>query len=74
MQSQGFAYVNSDEVERPILVSSRNLNHAMAGDKVSVRLFAARKKHDLEGEIIEITERAKSVFVGTVQTSRNFAF
>lgn len=74
MQSQGFAYVNSDEVERPILVSSRNLNHAMAGDKVSVRLFAARKKHDLEGEIIEITERAKSVFVGTVQTSPNFAF
>ncbi len=74
MQSQGFAYVNSDEVERPILISSRNLNHAMAGDKVSVRLFAARKKHDLEGEIIEIIERAKSVFVGTVQTSRNFAF
>jgi ribonuclease R len=28
----------------------------------------------LEGEIIEITERAKSVFVGTVQISRNFAF
>jgi ribonuclease R len=74
MQSQGFAYVNSDEVERPILISSRNLNHAMAGDKVSVRLFAARKKHDLEGEIIEIIDRAKSVFVGTVQTSRNFAF
>lgn len=74
MQSQGFAYVNSDEVERPILISSRNLNHAMAGDKVSVRLFASRKKHDLEGEIIEIIERAKSVFVGTVQISRNFAF
>lgn len=74
MQSQGFAYVNSDEVERPILISSRNLNHAMAGDKVSVRLFAARKKHDLEGEIVEIMERARSVFVGTVQTSRNFAF
>jgi ribonuclease R len=74
LQSQGFAYVNCDEVERPILISSRNLNHAMAGDKVSVRLFAARKKHDLEGEIIEIIERAKTVFVGTVQTSRNFAF
>jgi len=74
LQSQGFAYVNSDEVERPVLISSRNLNHAMAGDKVSVRLFASRKKHDLEGEIIEILERAKSVFVGTVQISRNFAF
>jgi len=74
LQPQGFAYVNSDEVERPVLVSSRNLNHAMAGDKVSVRLFASRKKHDLEGEILEILERAKSVFVGTLQISRNFAF
>ena len=74
LQPQGFAYVNSDEVERPILISSRNLNHAMAGDKVSVRLFATRKKHDLEGEIVEILERAKSVFVGTIQISRNFAF
>ena len=46
LQSQGFAYVNSDEVERPILISSRNLNHAMAGDKVRLRLFASRKKHD----------------------------
>ncbi len=74
LQPQGFAYVNSDEAERPILVSSRNLNHAMAGDKVRVRLFASRKKHDLEGEILEILERAKSIFVGTIQISRNFAF
>ncbi|KAF0237579.1 MAG: ribonuclease [Prolixibacteraceae bacterium] len=74
LQPQGFAYVNSDEVERPILISSRNLNHAMAGDKVRLRLFASRKKHDLEGEILEILERAKSVFVGTIQISRNFAF
>jgi ribonuclease R len=74
MQPQGFAYVNSEEIERPVLISSRNLGHAMMGDKVKVRLFARRKKHDLEGEIIEIIERAKSVFVGTVQISRNFAF
>ncbi len=74
MQPQGFAYVNSEEIERPILISSRNLRHAMEGDKVTVRLFARRKKHDLEGEIVEIIERAKSVFVGTVQISRNFAF
>ncbi|HSH20709.1 MAG TPA: ribonuclease R [Draconibacterium sp.] len=74
LQSQGITYVNSEEVERPILISSRNLNHAMAGDKVQVRLHATRKKHDLEGEILKIIERAKSVFVGTVQISRNFAF
>lgn len=74
MQPQGFAYVVSDELESPAIISSRNLNHAMEGDKVKIRLFARRKKHDLEGEVIEIVERAKSVFVGTVQVSRNFAF
>ncbi len=74
MQPQGFAYVNSEEVDRPVLVSSRNLKHAMEGDKVRIRMYARRKKHDLEGEVLEILERAKSIFVGTVQTSRNFAF
>lgn len=74
MQSQGFAYVNSEELEQPVLIPSRYLNHAMEGDKVRIRLFARRKKHEPEGEVTEVIERAKSVFVGTVQTSRNFAF
>lgn len=74
LQPQGFAYVVSEELDRPVLISSKNLRHAMEGDKVKIRLYARRKKHDLEGEVIEIVERAKSVFVGTVETSRNFAF
>jgi ribonuclease R len=74
LQPQGFAYVNSDELDRPVLVSSRNLNNAMDGDKVRVHLYARRKKHDLEGEVTEIVERAKTIFVGTVEMSRNFAF
>jgi len=74
LQPQGFAYVISDEVDRPVLISSKNLNHAMEGDKVHVHLYARRKKHDLEGEVTEIVERAKSKFVGTIEMSRNFAF
>lgn len=74
IQPQGFAYVNSEEIDGPVLISSRNLKHAMKGDKVRIRLYARRKKHDLEGEVIEILERAKTIFVGIVQTSRNFAF
>ncbi|WP_297089009.1 ribonuclease R [uncultured Draconibacterium sp.] len=74
MQPQGFAYVISDELEHPVVISSRNLKHAMEGDKVRIHVYARRKKHDLEGEVTEILERAKSVFVGTVQTTRNFAF
>jgi len=74
IQPQGFAYVNSEEIENPVLISSRNLKHAMKGDKVRIRLYASRKKRDIEGEVIEILERAKTIFVGIVQTSRNFAF
>ena len=74
MQPQGFANVVSNELDRPVIIPSRNLKHAMEGDKVHIRLFARRKKHNYEGEVIEIVERAKSIFVGTVQVSRNFAF
>jgi ribonuclease R len=74
MQPQGFAYVVSDELEQPAVISSRNLNHAMEGDKVRIHVYARRKKHDLEGEVTEILERAKTIFVGKVQTTKNFAF
>jgi len=74
IQPQGFAFVVSEEVEKPVLISSKNLNHAMEGDKVKVTLFAMRKNHQPEGEVIEIVDRAKSTFVGTVSKSRNFAF
>ena len=74
LQPQGFAYIISEEVDQPILVSQRNLNHAMEGDKVRVHLHARRKKHQPEGEVSEIIERAKSTFVGTVERSKNFAF
>ena len=74
LQPQGFGYVNSDEADSPILVSANNLKHAMEGDKVRLQLYARRKKHDLEGEVVEILERAKSKFVGTVTKSSNFAF
>ncbi len=74
IQRQGFAYINSEEVDKPVLVSAKNLNHAMDGDKVKVHLYAMHKKQQPEGEVVEIIERAKSVFVGTISKSRNYAF
>lgn len=74
LQPQGFAYIISEEVDQPVLVSQRNLNHAMEGDKVRVYLYARRKKHQMEGEVSEIIERAKTTFVGTIERSKNYAF
>lgn len=74
MQPTGYAYVHSEEADTPVYVSARNLLHGMAGDKVRVHLFARRKGHDLEGEVVEILERSKKSFVGTVELARNYAF
>lgn len=74
LQPQGFAWIDSEEADEPVLVSQDNLNHAMGGDLVKVYLYARRKRHQLEGEVEEILERAKSNFVGVIERSRNFAF
>ena len=74
MQRQGYAYIVSEEVEKPVLVSAHNLDHAMDGDKVRVQLYAVRKKQQPEGEVIEVLERAKSTYVGTIAKSPNFSF
>ena len=74
IQPQGFGFIISEEIDKPVLVSARNLNHAMEGDKVKVHLYAQRKNQQPEGEVVEIVERAKSTFVGTISKSRNFAF
>ncbi len=74
VQSKGYSYVRSDEVDTPVYIATRNMMHAMTGDKVKVHLFARRKGHDLEGEIVEVLERAKKQFVGTIERVNNFAF
>ena len=74
MNSKGFGKVTSEELEEPVLVSPENMHHALDGDKVRVRLYARRKKSDPEAEVLEILERAKTTFVGTVEISEFSAF
>lgn len=74
IQSKGYAYVRSEEVDTPVYIASRNMMHALSGDKVRAHLFARRKGHDLEGEIVEVIERAKKQFVGVVERTKSYAF
>lgn len=63
-----------DEGGEPVMVAERNSAHAMHGDRVKVALFAHRKRHGKEGEVIEIIERSKDTFVGTLHVEKNYAF
>ena len=55
-----------DEGGQPISIAERNSAHAMNGDRVKISLCAKRKGRKAEGEVIEIIERAKDTFVGTL--------
>lgn len=74
LNPKGYGMVSSEELEEPVFVSASNMNHALDGDKVRIRLYARRKRSDPEAEVIEILERAKTTFVGTVEISQFSAF
>jgi len=74
MKPTGKAFVITDEAGEDIEIAPNNTNKALNGDKVKVFIFPKRKGRKTEGEIIEILERAKTRFVGTMQISPTFAF
>ncbi|MEE4115918.1 MAG: ribonuclease R [Marinilabiliaceae bacterium] len=74
MTRMGYAFIISDDIEEDVFVSNRNLNTALHGDKVKVRLLVRRKGNRPEGEVMEISERARETFVGTVEVMPQFAF
>lgn len=58
----------------PVFVAERNSAHAMNNDKVKIILCAKRRRHEIEGQVIEILENANTNFVGTLKVSKNYAF
>jgi ribonuclease R len=57
-----------------IFIPEQKTNHALKNDEVKVFLYAQRKGQQLEGEVIEVTRRARESFVGILDVSENFAF
>lgn len=74
MTRMGYGFIRSEEMEDDVFVSSANLRTAIHGDKVKVWLYARRKGARPEGEVVEIIERWRTSFVGTVEIMPNFAF
>ena len=74
ISSKGSAVLDTDESEELVHISQLNLRHALNGDLVRVYIYARRKHQPLEGEVIEIIQRAQSTFVGVLQVGKNFAF
>jgi len=74
MTAHGYAYIISPESEDDVFVSQKNLREALHGDTVKVHLFARRKNARLEGQVVKILERARTLFVGTIGITDAFSF
>ena len=74
MTRSGYGFISTDDIEEDVFVSAKNLRTALHGDKVKVWLYAKRKGARPEGEVVEIIERSRTSFVGTIEIMPNFAF
>jgi len=67
-------FLMPDDGGELVFIPERKTNHALLNDKVKIFLYARRKGQMPEGEVVDITERAKDTFVGILEVSDNYAF
>ena len=71
---KGNAYIIIDGFEEDVFIPFNKLNKAFHKDTVQVYVYPRRKGKKLEGEIISITHRFKTTFVGVIEIQDRFAF
>ena len=74
MAQSGSAYLLVDGMDEDIFIAPRKLRNALHGDKVKIFVYAKRNGKHLEGEVLEIVERAKTEFTGVLQITPRLAF
>ena len=75
MTADGSAYVvPNDELENDVYIAPRKLRQALHNDIVKVHVYERRRGRKREGEVVEIIERAKTDFTGTIDIAKSYAF
>ncbi|WEG14897.1 ribonuclease R [Pullulanibacillus sp. KACC 23026] len=74
--AKGFAFIIPDDPEagKDVYVASGDLNGAMNGDTVLVRLLTESRGDRPEGVIVRIVERGTTRVVGTFTSSEHYGF
>ena len=73
VNASGSAYLTDPNLPKDIYIHKSNTNQALHLDKVKIRVKEGVGRA-MEGEVIEIVERFRTEFVGTLQISPKFAF
>ncbi|MFY0628874.1 MAG: ribonuclease R [Flavobacteriaceae bacterium] len=74
LTSNGNGYFICDDFEEDIFIPSINLGKGLQNDLVKAYIYKKRRSNKLEADVVEVLERSKTEFVGTLQMSKNFGF
>ena len=69
----GSGYVTNQDIKKGIYINKGSVNKALHLDKVKIELTKVSGSQ-FEGKVIEVVERFKTEFVGTIQISLKHAF
>lgn len=69
---RGFGFLL--QADQDVFISEKNLNSAINGDDVIVKVLDDSTGHSLEGKVIQIVDRANKTIVGTFQDRNTFGF
>ncbi|MFT4660896.1 MAG: ribonuclease R [Patiriisocius sp.] len=72
VSKRGIGFFCSDELKDDIKIDNRDLNHALRGDIVKVKISDYKGK--IKAKVVEIIERKKTVFAGRIDISEKYAF
>lgn len=72
LTQRGSGFVVCEGEDKDIFIAPQNIGQALNGDSVKVRVFKKGTKRD-EGTVIEVKERARTQFVGTLKFKAGLA-
>ncbi|HLU87222.1 MAG TPA: ribonuclease R [Taishania sp.] len=73
LNQRGAGFVSVEGYDKDIYIAPNNVGRAIGGDLVKLQITRLGKAR-IEGSIIEVVERERTHFVGTLQVSEKFAF
>jgi ribonuclease R len=73
LTQRGAGFVVTDDEQDDIYVAPQNIGQALNGDRVRVRIFKRGKTRN-EGEVLDVLDRERTQFVGTLELHDKFAF
>lgn len=71
--AKGFGFVTVDKEKTDVFVAANHIGQALNGDRVKIQVLKYGKSR-IEGQVIDVVERERTQFVGTIQMHDKFAF